>query len=80
MQFKIPATALSIKSDSFKDDKGVDVNYSKIVMLVDGEVVEVNTKDEDVISFTTDNLQQEKTYILDFKKNQYGAYKIRLSL
>lgn len=80
MQIKLPATALSIKEESFTDKENKIVSYYHAILLVDGEIVEVNTKDVNVIDFITENLNQEKTYILDFIKNRYGAYKIRISL
>lgn len=79
MEFKIPATALSIKPDSFKDSEGKDVNFHHIVMLVDGEVVEVNTTDPKVVEYVEGNLTKEQSYILSFVKNRYGAYKIKIN-
>lgn len=76
MQFSKQAEILSVVPNSFTNDKGETINYFTSVLLVDGEVVEVNTSNKEKYQILKDNLR--KTVDLEFKlyKNRYGTYKL----
>lgn len=79
MKIQIPAKAISLVQEEFSDKEGKLVEYFKFIFIIDGEVVEVNSKNVDIKQYVQENLMEEKSYIFNLKKNLYGTYKFTLA-